>query len=89
MKQPTLMEVRQAHDLTSHSLAEAAGVPFSTEYTLEIGGMVPQHDAEHVLHALSSLTGKVYTLEQFEVITCESYLQAVVPMIPVIPHERQ
>jgi len=63
---PTLMKVRQAHDLTSRQLADAAGVPLRVEYVAEIGGLVEEVDAGLLLEAVSNLTGKHYTLKNVQ-----------------------
>ena len=60
---PTLRDVRRLHDLTSQSVADAAGVPLRTEYLMEIGGVVSREDAEKVMTALSTLTQYRYTLD--------------------------
>jgi len=60
---PTIQQIRREHNLTSRVVAEAAGIEFHIEYLLEIGGLVERGSALKVLQALSTLTGKQYTLE--------------------------
>jgi hypothetical protein len=62
-EKPTLLQVRRDKGLQSKVLADAAGVPLRIEYQAEIGAFVSRDEAERLLHALSSLTGERYTLE--------------------------
>jgi hypothetical protein len=63
----SLMQVRQAHNLTSRQVSEAAGVPLRVEYLAEIGGRVEEAEAILLLAALSKLTGKQYTLQNVQI----------------------
>lgn len=60
---PTIQQIRRDYNLTSRLVAQTANVEFRTEYLLEIGAFVEQADVLKVLDALSTLTGKHYTME--------------------------
>ena len=60
---PTIQQIRRKYNLTSRTVAATANIEFRTEYLLEIGAFVEQADALKVLHALSTLTGEHYTME--------------------------
>jgi hypothetical protein len=62
-----LLEMRREANLTSQQLAEAAGVPLSQEYAVEIGGFVDRATAEKVINAFSSLTHSHHTLDEFQI----------------------
>ena len=64
---PSLMHVRQANNLTSRQLADAAGVPLRVEYLAEIGGRVEETEVSLLLEALSKLTGNQYTLQNVQI----------------------
>jgi hypothetical protein len=66
-EKPTLMQIRRDYGLQSSKLANVAGVPLRIEYQAEIGALVYKNDAEKILHALSSLTGMRYSLENVSI----------------------
>jgi hypothetical protein len=66
-EKPTLMQIRRDHGLQSSKLANVAGVPLRIEYQAEIGALIYRNDAEKILHALSSLTGMQYGLENVSI----------------------
>jgi hypothetical protein len=63
----TLMQIRRDHGLQSSELANVAGVPLRIEYQAEIGALIDRNEAEKILHALSSLTGTRYSLENVSI----------------------
>jgi hypothetical protein len=66
-EKPTLMQVRRDHNLQSSELADVAGVPLRIEYQAEIGALIDINDAEKLLRALYSLTGKRYALDNVSI----------------------
>jgi hypothetical protein len=72
-EKPTFMQLRRSYNqhtdspLTSQQLAEAAGIPLTDVYQMEIGGWVSKQDAIKILEAFFSKTGKRYTLNDINV----------------------
>ena len=82
-KKPTVMEVRQAHQLTSQQVADAAEVPLRVAYLFEIGGFIRKEEAYKVIEALAALTGEPYTLESFQLQDVQECLFSAPTYIPV------
>jgi hypothetical protein len=88
-RQPlNFQQVRRARGLTARQIAEEAGVPFGTEYQLEIGAAVSRRDAIDIVHALSELTGHYYRLEDFALCLKEEVI-AYTKTFPYSPIRRQ
>jgi hypothetical protein len=80
---PTVMEIRQAHQLTSQQVADEAGVPLRVAYLLEIGGLVHKREAGKVIAALATLTGEPYTVESFDLTDVQAYWRSMPAYTPV------
>ena len=84
-ERPTLLWVRREYNhlnkthLTSQQVAQEAGLPLSTYYLAEIGGLTDAQDVETILAAFSRLVGQRYTLK-------EVYIQVRPPRVS---HQQQ
>jgi hypothetical protein len=59
----SLRAIRQNNGLQTSDVARVAGLPLRIVYQAEIGALVGIDEAERILHALSYLTGEIYTLD--------------------------
>ncbi len=88
-RQPlNFQQVRRARGLTARQIAEEAGVPFGTEYQLEIGAAISRSDAVDIIHALSVLTGHYYRMEDFALCLKEEVV-AYAETFPYSPIRKQ
>ena len=63
-ERPRFLTLRRESGLTSEQVAKEARLSLSDEYRAEIGSAIEPEIAARVLAAFSTLTGKVWTMQE-------------------------